>query len=186
MDMEEVISDEKLVLHVQSGELEAFNTLYERYFHVVFTRVRYKIPEQDVEDLTQEIFISMMKSIKNFRGESRFSTWFRTLVNRKIADYYRYRKPNENFTDFDLDDDRLDDIKNNMGFNIVEYDNILLLKKALKQLPEKYLEILLLRFVDGLQFNEIAQINKQSLEATKSLFRRSIAALRKQSGFDDL
>jgi RNA polymerase sigma factor (sigma-70 family) len=51
------------------------------------------------------------------------------------------------------------------------------LRQALVKLPSNYQEIILLRFVEGLQFNEIAQLQNQSLEATKSLFRRAISAL---------
>jgi RNA polymerase sigma factor (sigma-70 family) len=54
------------------------------------------------------------------------------------------------------------------------------LRKALQQIPDQYQEVILLRFVEGLQFSEIAQLNGQHLEATKSLFRRAIAALRDQ------
>jgi len=52
------------------------------------------------------------------------------------------------------------------------------IQRALQQLPENYREIILLRFAEDLQFNEIADLTNQNLEATKSLFRRAIAALR--------
>jgi DNA-directed RNA polymerase specialized sigma24 family protein len=48
------------------------------------------------------------------------------------------------------------------------------------QLPEKYREVILLRFAEGMQFNEIARTLKQNQEATKSLFRRAMSALRKE------
>jgi RNA polymerase sigma-70 factor, ECF subfamily len=49
---------------------------------------------------------------------------------------------------------------------------------ALSKLPDNYREIILLRFAEDLQFNEIAELMDQNLEATKSLFRRAISALR--------
>jgi RNA polymerase sigma-70 factor (ECF subfamily) len=52
------------------------------------------------------------------------------------------------------------------------------IQSALQKLPENYREIILLRFAEDLQFNEIAELTDQNLEATKSLFRRAIAALR--------
>ena len=52
------------------------------------------------------------------------------------------------------------------------------IQRALQKLPENYQEVVLLRFAEDLQFNEIAEILGQNLEATKSLFRRAIAALR--------
>ena len=50
----------------------------------------------------------------------------------------------------------------------------------MQQLPEHYQEIVLMRFADGLTFTQIAQERGQSLEATKSLYRRAIQALRQQ------
>ena len=54
------------------------------------------------------------------------------------------------------------------------------LQRALRDLPENYREIILLRFAEDLQFNEIADFTNHNLESTKSLFRRAIAALRAQ------
>jgi RNA polymerase sigma factor (sigma-70 family) len=54
------------------------------------------------------------------------------------------------------------------------------LQLALQELPQKHREIILLRFAEGLQFNEIAEVMGQSLEAVKSLFRRAITGLCKR------
>jgi DNA-directed RNA polymerase specialized sigma24 family protein len=64
-------------------------------------------------------------------------------------------------------------------------DDAIVIRKAMRALPDDYQDILLLRFAEGLQFNQIAQMRGQSLEATKSLFRRAIAALRRQMGEPD-
>ena len=62
-------------------------------------------------------------------------------------------------------------------------DDLVTIQHALCQLPKNYQDILLMRFVDDMSFNEIARQNGQSLDATKSLFRRSVAALaRKMDG----
>ena len=86
--------------------MDAFNELYERYLPVVYRRVRYMIPEQDVDDVTQEVFIAVVRSIKSFRGDSLFSTWLRTLVKRQIADFYRRRGPRRHETDIAEEADR--------------------------------------------------------------------------------
>src|SRR5512137_724213 len=84
--------ENELLLSAKEGSLEAFTRLYEIYFPMVFRRVNYLVPHQDVEDVTQEIFIATMRSLKGFRGESKFSTWLRTLTNRQVAEYYRRKR----------------------------------------------------------------------------------------------
>ena len=174
------LSDEALVQAAQQGSLDAFDVLYERYLPMVYNRVRFTVPESDIEDVTQEIFIGVIRSLKSFKGDARFSTWLRTLVNRRVADYYRARNPAE--TELETDISEAESVLNvvHVSSNTASIDDQIVLRRALHELPESYQDILLLRFVEGLQFNEIAQERSQSLEATKSLFRRAVAALRKQ------
>lgn len=177
-------TDEELVRAAQAGIPEAFDALYERYLPVVYRRVRVVIPPDDVEDVTQEVFIAAMRSLKGFRGQARFSTWLRTLVNHKVADYYRSRKnPEPNLSQFGEDEpDRLSllSVLDNTDY----LDDCIVLRRALNDIPPHYREIILLRFAEGLQFDEIAVLQGVSLEATKSLFRRSIAALQEQINHD--
>lgn len=171
-------SDEELVRAAQVGMLEAFTTLYERYLPKVYRRVRCVIPEEDVEDVTQEVFIAVMKSLKSFRHKARFGTWLRTLVSRQIANYYRKRNPRESHLSDFTDPERFPSL--GVVDNTEGLDNLIIVRQALRVLPDHYQEVILLRFADGLQFSEIAQLQGQSLEATKSLYRRAIAALNKQ------
>lgn len=179
----EVTSDKELVQLAQRGSLEAFTMLYRRYLPVVYNRVRYRIPAADVEDVTQEVFITLVKALRSFRGAAKFSTWLRTLTNRRIADYYRKRARAEVHLDVGLSeaDARLSpDLS--VAPDTATVDDRVLLQKALRALPEHYREVLLLRFAEGLPFGEIAEQRGQTLEATKSLYRRAIAALRDQVG----
>ena len=175
-------SDEHLVRRVQSGDQEAFTLLYERYLPTVYNRVRFTIPECDVEDVTQEIFIAVMKSVCGFRGDARFSTWLYTLSRRQIADYYRRRKPVDDpvelvQTEDGEDMDEFPITQAELGRDTL--DDRIVLRQAMKNLPENYQEVLLLRFAEGMQFNEIAALQGVNIEATKSLFRRAVASLQR-------
>jgi len=174
-------SDETLVRMAQNGNLDAFTSLYERYLPIVYKRVRYAIPDRDVEDVTQEIFIAVMRSLRGFKGDAQFSTWLRVLVKRRIVDFYRRRDPHE--MELDVDVSELDQhLPEKVAVTDGNLDDQIVLRKAMQGLSEDYREVLLLRFAEGLQFNEIAQIRGQSLEAVKSLFRRATEALRRQVG----
>jgi RNA polymerase sigma-70 factor (ECF subfamily) len=82
-------SDEELIISAKQGSLESFTLLYERYLPLVYNRVRFTVPQQDVDDVTQEVFIAVLRSLHSFRGDSRFGAWLRTVATRQIASYYR-------------------------------------------------------------------------------------------------
>lgn len=168
------IDEEKLISQALEGDQHAFNALYEKYFRKVYNRVSYTIPAEDVEDVTQEIFIAMVQSLKSFRGDSKFSTWLRVITNRQIANYYRKHKRILNESDIDQQ-------ANQLKAQTIQAEsslNHIYLVRGMNELPEHYQEIILLRFADGLKFNQIAKQIDKTLDATKSLYRRAIEALR--------
>ncbi|NWF64001.1 MAG: RNA polymerase sigma factor [Chloroflexi bacterium] len=167
-------SDEILIQKYKNGAKEAFDVLYHRHLLKVYKRVKYVVPESDVEDVTQEIFMAALKSIPSFRGDSKFGTWLRTLTNHKVAEFYRRRSRKQ--------EPRLAPLSEAAGYvtggSSQTMEEHLFLQRLLQELPENYREIILLRFAEDLQFNEIADLMNQNLEATKSLYRRAITALR--------
>lgn len=168
------LSDEFLIQNFRDGNTEAFDVLYLRHLPRVYNRVRYVVPENDVEDVTQEIFLAAMKSLASFRGDAKFGTWLRTLTNHKVAEYYRRRARKQ--------EPRLapltEAIAQTTGSTSQSLEERIFLQRALQNLPESYREVLLLRFAEEMQFNEIADHTGQNLEAVKSLFRRAVSALR--------
>jgi RNA polymerase sigma-70 factor, ECF subfamily len=174
----DVSSDEHLVQQAQSGDREAFLMLYNRYLKTVYNRVKSRIPLRDAEDVTQEVFIAVIRSLDRFEQRSLFSTWLYTIVNRQIADYYRrmYRSGENNALDMDGQDDF------ELAAETQGLDDLVLIQQALHKVPENYQEIILMRFADGLSFAEIAERRGQSLEAAKSLFRRAIQAISENVG----
>ena len=168
------ISDEVLIRQFKEGSHEAFAALYHRHLPNVFRRVRYVIPENDVEDVTQEVFIAASKSLASFRGDSQFGTWLRTLTNYKVTEFYRKRTRKQEPLLAPLSEAS----GRTEGGTSKSMEERIFIQRALQKLPENYREVLLLRFVEDLQFNEIAELTNQNLEATKSLFRRAISALR--------
>jgi RNA polymerase sigma-70 factor, ECF subfamily len=168
------VSDESLARRAQRGDSDAFLTLYRRYLDRVYRRVRSKVPTADVEDVTQDIFLAVVRSLDRYEQRSRFNTWLYTIVNRQIAEYYRRRNRR-------ADDEAIEiDV---IGYLLVAPENenadqYAAIRRAFLTLPGHYQEIILARFSDGLTFAEIAAERGQSLEAVKSLYRRAIQALR--------
>ena len=173
MSFDNGLSDEELVNSAKQGDLDAFTSLYRRYFGVVYNRVCYIIPEADVEDVIQEIFIQLLRSLKGYEAKALFRTWFRTLITRQIAEYYRSRSRGENKPPLNLDE--IEDLPDHSSREDV--DAHIAVQNALSQLPEHYREIILMRFAESLSFSEIAKLINRHPEGTKSLFRRAIGAL---------
>ncbi len=173
MTAQAAVSDELLIRQFKDGNSSAFNELYRRHLSSVYRRICFVIPQADVEDVTQEVFIAALRSLPSFRGESQFSTWLRTLTNNKVAEYYRKRNRKQEAPQV-----HLSEALNHAGGNISAIiEERIALRTALRKIPSQYQEIILLRFAEGLQFNEIAELTGKNLEATKSLFRRAISAL---------
>jgi RNA polymerase sigma-70 factor (ECF subfamily) len=179
MDPNILTDEDDLIRRAGLGDMDAFADLYDRYVDMVYRRVRYCIPVNDVEDVVQEVFIAVMKSIKHFRGESRFSTWLRTLVNRTVANYYR-KSPAAERNAPCVDDAAETEPYHNARERHDESEKTQAVRDALRCLPERYQEVIFMRFAEGLRFQEIATQRNESLDATKSVFRRAIAALRQQ------
>jgi RNA polymerase sigma-70 factor (ECF subfamily) len=172
----ETPSDEVLIRQFKDGSMEAFNTLYRRHLPSVFGRVRYVVPAQDVEDVTQEVFIAVLKSLSAFRGAAKFSTWLRTLTNHKVAEFYRKRGRKQEAPVVGL----AEALRRGDASSPTIMEDRVLIQRALQKLPTSYREVILLRFAEDMQFNEISEVTGQNLEAVKSMFRRAIVALRTQ------
>lgn len=171
-------NEEILARQAQNGDREAFLKLYDLYLQKVHNRVRSRVPAPYVEDVTQEVFIAVIRSLGKFKQQSRFSTWLYTIVNRQIADFYRHRSRKIEQRSMSLD--RIENLVSNSDHHHERSDERALIQKVLENLPEHYQEIILMRFADGLTFAEIAEERDQSLEAVKSLYRRAIQAIRDQ------
>lgn len=167
------VSDEQLAQQAQNGDKDAFMHLYDRYLNRVYNRVKSKIPPSDVEDVTQEIFVAVVRSLNSFEQRSRFSTWLYTIVNRHIADFYRKRNRTAENQSVGLDFVTI------MAAPEGEYsDERIIIQRVFNDLPDHYQEVILARFADGYTFAEIAEQRGQTLEAVKSLYRRAIQAIR--------
>lgn len=180
-----VVQDEELIRLIHLGDEKSLTQLYTRHFTPVFNRVAYLIPKNDVEDVTQEIFIAMIRSLSTFRGDSKFSTWLRVITNRQISNYYRKNQKLLQDSDLDQEESWVQQKASPKSSTRDKQDRDIYVQQCLMKIPEHYQEVVLLRFVEGMKFQEIADFQCRSLDAVKSTFRRAIEALRNQLGETD-
>ena len=172
-----------LVILAQKGNESAFNDLINQFYPIVHRRVWHLIPEIDVEDVTQEVFLAAIKSLKNFRGDAKFSTWLHTITSRQVANYYRTQGKRPKQVDQDIDEyaEILPAAKNGPWKNPI--DDLVTVQRGLANLSPEHQEIILMRLVERIKFQEIADILEISLDAAKSRFRRAMKTMQREIGY---
>lgn len=173
-------SDEVLITLIHQGEQGAYRILLERYQERIRNLIYSIFHEQQVvDDLSQEVFIKAYEALPQFRFQSSFYTWLYRIAVNKSRDELRKRKVRRWFSLQTM----LDAGDKELGAKIVveQHDNELqeLLAAGLKTLPEKYRIAVILKDIDGLSYEEIAEVMECEIGTVKSRLSRARAMLRK-------
>ena len=183
-----VTSDEELVRRFGSGDRSAFSELVRRYQSRVYSLCfRWLRDPAKAEEVAQDVFIALYKSLADFRGESKLSTWiFRVATNHcKNRLVYGNRRREDRHESIDApvggDDDgpvkqyAIDAPGPDASINRAEASR--LLQAALDALDDDKREIVLLRDVDDLSYEEIAELLQLPKGTVKSRLHRARAEL---------
>ena len=153
-----------VVQRVQRGDVNAFEDLVAAYEKNVYNlALRMTGNAQDAEDMAQEAFIKGYNSLSSFRGESKFSVWLYRIVSNVCLDFLR-KKNKQGTVSLSVEDDDGEDSQLDLP-DLSQSPEELLEKKltreavqrGLKALPEDARQILLLREIQGLSYEEIGQ-----------------------------
>ncbi|TDF39771.1 RNA polymerase sigma factor RpoE [Alteromonadaceae bacterium M269] len=163
--MSEQLTDQQIVEKVQRGDKNAFNLLVVKYQHKVAHLVsRYVKSTGDIADVSQEAFIKAYRALPNFRGESAFYTWLYRIAVNSAKNYLvaQGRKPPANDVDADEADyyDGSDALKegNSPERSLMSDQMEKLLFEAIEKLPEDLRMAITLRELEGLSYEEIANV----------------------------
>lgn len=175
----------KLIERAQLGDKKALTELVKLYEQTVFN-FSYKIcrNKDRAEHTMQETFLSMVKNLNQFSGQSKLSTWLYRVVSNHCLMLARSEKKYD-YTSFE-DEDAVIDEKNIADWKItpdkVTENNELkeLLDKAIQKLPADYRIVFTLRDVEGLSTEETAKIVGLTVPAVKSRLHRARAFLRNE------
>lgn len=174
-----------MIEKAQAGDRRALSELIKNYEQTVYN-FSFKIcrNKEKAENTMQETFLSMVKSLNQFSGNSKLSTWLYTVVSNHCLMLARSQKKYE-YTPIE-DDESLIDEKDVADWNVspgrVTENNELkdLLDKAISKLDPEYRIVFLLRDVEGLSTEETGEIVKLSVPAVKSRLHRARAFLRNE------
>lgn len=168
-----------IVRKVLGGDANAFETLVLEYEKNVYNiALRMTGNSEDAADMTQEAFIKAYNSLQSFRGDSKFSVWLYRIVSNVCLDFLRSRnrRPTVSLSveDDDGEDAQLDVADESQSPELL-LDRKLTresVRRGLDSLPPDYRQILLLREIQGLSYDEIAQALGLEVGTVKSrIFR---------------
>lgn len=149
---------DELVRGLKDGRPEAFERLVREFGDRIYRFVRRLAGERSAEDLTQEVFIRVHRSIDAYRPEGRFESWLFAIANNLCIDHARRRKPEVSLSD--LGDDPAPERFAGGGREpedaVEEDERKRALLKAVERLPFEQKQVFLMRQEAGLSFQEIA------------------------------
>jgi RNA polymerase sigma-70 factor (ECF subfamily) len=175
-------NEEEILSRASVGDKEAFGRLYERYVERIFNYVYYRTGNtHDAEDLTARVFQRAMNHIRNYtdRGVP-FSAWLYRIAHNLVANWHRDRSRKQ---EIPLDDLPVLSAKGeHPERNLVRSQEEDSLLRLIRRLPHERQHLLILKFVENLSNAEIGEIMGRSEGAVKSLYHRTLLALRDQLG----
>lgn len=178
--------DTELIRSALKGNQKAYQRLLQKY-HDQIAHVIYRITHQreQVEDLTQEVFIKAFASLKSFDPTFAFSTWLYKIATNSSIDYIRKKKlatfsidkpiaMEESDATYELPDSRYEPDK-----HIIQKQRLAIIQEAIDQLPEKYKKVILLRHAEERDYSEIAKMLKLPIGTVKAHIFRARELLNK-------
>lgn len=160
-------NDQPLLIRLKTGDPQAVKQWYHQYHARLLRHILTKVDKQaDAEELAQDTFMSCMKHLPLFRGESSIWTWMLRIAGHEVADYYRkvYAKKAIQALPFD-------ELLLSQPFSDA-HETAQKVKDALLTLRVDYRELLLLKYVDKKKVEQIAAELGRSVKSVESdLFR---------------
>jgi len=175
-------NEEDVLNRAAQGESDAFGLLYERYIDRIFNYVYYRTGNlHDAEDLTARVFQRAMNHIKNYtdRGVP-FSAWLYRIAHNLVANWHRDRSRRQEIPINDVP--ILPSKGDHPERNLVRSQEEDALLRLIRRLPPERQNLLILKFVENMSNAEIGAIMGRSEGAVKSLYHRTLLALRDQIG----
>jgi RNA polymerase sigma-70 factor, ECF subfamily len=173
-----VTDDFTLIRSIQVGDHQAFESLVRRYQHQVANLIYLTMGNRDdVDDIAQEVFIRVYKSLSKFKFDASFFSWLYRITMNLCIDEIRKRKIRRVLSLNYLTEDTLEKSRKSKDYTMAS-DLVLteekrqVIQSALQRLTPEHREVLVLREYQDLSYNEIAETLGLRLEAVKSrIFR---------------
>jgi RNA polymerase sigma factor (sigma-70 family) len=167
------MTDEMLMEAVKSGELQQASVLFQRYHKRLFNFLARMTPDRDTaEDLTQNVFLRMLKYRNSYRTGAKFQSWIFQVARNVFSDFYQEVKSKSNVVKMEIIPDKIDESTTDME------QQEQLLHRSLQRLPDDQRELLVLTRFQHMKYEEVADIMNTSVANIKVKVHRAINKLR--------
>ena len=168
---------EKIIARARRGDADAFEQLVVAYRDQVFRlALRMCGSEADADEVAQEAFLSAWKALPNFRGESQFSTWLYQLTTHAAIDLMRREK--RQIAAADITEVNAADPAPSPQQQAEHSEQREIVRDAILQLAPEQREVVVLRFMEELSYEEIGAVLKLPSGTVKSRLNRAKAQLK--------
>jgi RNA polymerase sigma factor (sigma-70 family) len=181
------LTEQELIFGLQNGEEFAFKELVTQFQDNVFnTALGFLQNTADAEDIAQDVFIQVYHSVKDFKQQSLLSTWIYRITVTKCLDHLRKQKRKKRFgfitSLFDSNNNALYEPEdfNHPGIQLDKKEDAKILFTLLNELPESQRTAFVLNKIEGLSYQEIAQVQNTTASAVDSLLQRAKQNLTKK------
>lgn len=170
---------EKILLHqIRRGNQSAFARLCSEYWEKIYQFIYFKVSHQEkAKDLTSEVFYKILDYLANGGEIKNFRSFIYQTARNLIVDFYREKEKTEiPLDELEEEIDKTKDLNKEVDLKL----NLYQIEEALKKIPERYREVLVLRFINDLSLKEIAEIIKESEVNVRQIVSRGLKLLRRQ------
>lgn len=185
----DITNEHDIIRAVLTGDKESFSILVNRYKEKVRNLIYLMTGDREsVDDLSQDVFLKVYESLRFFQFRSSFYTWIYKITVNTCRDEIRKKKirkfiPIDHYFETNLSDSSMPDDYNKI-------DNRILVKEALNALKYDHKEILILKEIQDLSYNEISEILNCEIGTVKSKLSRArlelAGELKKMTGKKDV
>ena len=175
-------TDMEIIQQVLQGQQSSFAVLVERYQNFVFTIVlRYIKSREDAEEVSQDVFVKAYRSLADFKGASKFSTWLYTVATTTCLTYLRKNRLEVQSLDNEKVFAVADNINSGASANQIEGKNrAVMVNEAIKLLSPDDAQVITLFYKGEQTLDELAQIMGKEVNAVKVQLHRARARLKEK------
>jgi RNA polymerase sigma-70 factor, ECF subfamily len=167
-----------LVVAAQAGDALAFRELYEAYRDRIYSLIVYSIGDPaHTQDVLQTVFFKIFRGLGKFRFESSLSTWIYRIAHNECQDHHRRRVTPHVPLEAILGSGDEIDSRPGSDQQHAQQERETIIRQALMQLPFKMREVVVLKYVEGLSYDEMSKALGCAPGTVASRLNRALAAL---------